>query len=80
MAKPSLNKSKPFCLSRLEPIDVVILVLLGLGAYEGYKKGLLMSLIGIFGFVLAIVLGIYFMEFVFGDTGTGIHQKLASRQ
>jgi membrane protein required for colicin V production len=48
----------------LEPIDVVILLLLALGAYEGYKKGLLMSIVGIFGFVLAIVLGIYFMEFV----------------
>jgi membrane protein required for colicin V production len=48
----------------LEPIDVVILVLLGLGAYEGYKKGLLMSIIGLFGFVLAIVLGIYFMDLV----------------
>jgi len=43
---------------------VVILVLLGLGAFEGYRKGLLMSIVGIFGFVLAIVLGIYFMEFV----------------
>ncbi len=43
---------------------MVILLLLALGAYEGYKKGLLMSLVGIFGFVLAIVLGIYFMEFV----------------
>ena len=43
---------------------MVILLLLALGAYEGYKKGLLMSIIGVFGFVLAIVLGIYFMEFV----------------
>jgi len=40
----------------LEPVDVVILLLLGLGAYEGYKKGLLMSIIGLLGFVLAIVL------------------------
>ena len=48
----------------MEPIDVVILVLLGLGAYEGYKKGLLMSIVGLFGFVLAIVLGIYFMDMV----------------
>jgi membrane protein required for colicin V production len=46
----------------LEPVDVIILLLLGLGAYEGYKKGLLMSIIGLLGFVLAIVLGVYFME------------------
>ena len=59
----------------MEPIDVVILVLLGLGAYEGYKKGLLMSLIGIFGFVLAIVLGIYFMEFVGNWLATETEQK-----
>ena len=64
MAKPSQNRLKPFYPSKLEPIDVVILLLLALGAYEGYKKGLLMSIVGIFGFVLAIVLGIYFMEFV----------------
>ncbi len=75
MEKPSQNRLKPFCLSKLEPIDVVILVLLGLGAYEGYKKGLLMSLIGIFGFVLAIVLGIYFMEFVGNWLATETEQK-----
>ena len=46
----------------MEPVDVVILLLLGLGAYEGYKKGLLMSIIGLLGFVLAIILGVYFME------------------
>ncbi|MDA1267541.1 MAG: CvpA family protein [Bacteroidetes bacterium] len=45
----------------MEPIDIVILLLLGLGAYEGYKKGLLMTIIGLLGFVLAIVLGVYFM-------------------
>lgn len=46
----------------MEPVDVVILLLLGLGAYEGYKKGLLMSIVGLLGFVLAIILGVYFME------------------
>lgn len=43
-------------------IDIVILILIGLGAYEGYKKGLLMSIVGLIGFVLAIILGVYFME------------------
>jgi membrane protein required for colicin V production len=46
----------------LAPIDIVILVLIALGAYEGYKKGLLMSIVGLIGFVLAIILGVYFME------------------
>ncbi len=75
MAKPSPNKLKRYCPSKLEPVDVVILLLLGLGAYEGYKKGLLMSILGIFGFVLAIVLGIYFMEFVGNWLATETEQK-----
>ncbi len=43
-------------------IDIVILILLGLGAYEGYRKGLLLSIVGLIGFVLAIILGVYFMD------------------
>lgn len=46
----------------MEPVDIVLLILVGLGAYEGYKKGLLMSIVGLIGFVLAIILGVYFME------------------
>lgn len=46
----------------MAPIDIVLLILIGLGAYEGYKKGLLLSIVGLIGFVLAIILGVYFME------------------
>lgn len=46
----------------MEPIDIVLLIVIALGAYEGYKKGLLMSIVGLIGFVLAIILGVYFME------------------
>jgi membrane protein required for colicin V production len=46
----------------LAPIDIIILILIGLGAYEGYKKGLLMAIVGLIGFVLAIILGVYFMD------------------
>jgi membrane protein required for colicin V production len=35
---------------------------MALGAYEGYKKGLLLTIVGLIGFVLAIILGVYFME------------------
>lgn len=38
------------------------MVLLGLGAYEGYRKGFLLGVLGLFGFVIAIILGIYFMS------------------
>lgn len=46
----------------MAPIDIVILIILVLGAYEGYKKGLLMTIVGLIGFVLAIILGVYFMD------------------
>jgi membrane protein required for colicin V production len=43
-------------------IDIIILIILALGAYEGYKKGLLMTIVGLIAFVFAIMLGVYFME------------------
>jgi membrane protein required for colicin V production len=46
----------------LAPVDIIILILITLGAYEGYKKGLVMSMLGLVGFVLAIALGVYFMD------------------
>ena len=46
----------------MEAIDIILLILIGLGAYEGYKKGLLLSIVGLIGFVLAIVLGFYLMD------------------
>lgn len=46
----------------MAPVDIIILILITLGAYEGYKKGLLLSIVGLIGFVLAIALGVYFMD------------------
>ena len=46
----------------MAPVDIIILILIALGAYEGYKKGLLLSIVGLIGFVLAIALGVYFMD------------------
>lgn len=43
-------------------IDIVIVVILGLGAYEGYRRGFLLGVLGLFGFVLAVILGLYFMD------------------
>lgn len=39
----------------MNPIDIVILVLLAVGAFRGYQKGFLLEVIGI----LALVLGIF---------------------
>lgn len=46
----------------MNPVDIVILIVLVLGAYEGFKKGFLLGLIGLVGFVVALILGFYFMD------------------
>ena len=46
----------------MNPVDIVILIVLVLGAYEGFKKGFLLGLIGLVGFVVAVILGFYFMD------------------
>jgi membrane protein required for colicin V production len=46
----------------LNPFDIILLILLVLGAYEGFKKGFLLGLIGLVGFVVAVVLGFHFMD------------------
>ena len=38
----------------MSTIDFILIIILLLGAYSGYKKGLILELIGIFAFVLAI--------------------------
>ena len=37
--------------------DIIILIILALGAYSGYKKGLILELIAIIAFILAIIGG-----------------------
>ena len=41
----------------MQVIDIIILLLLGFGAYQGYKKGLLLEIIGLLAFILAILGG-----------------------
>ena len=38
-------------------VDVIILLLLLLGAYKGYTKGMLLEIIGILAFLIALVVG-----------------------
>ncbi|MDG1277590.1 MAG: CvpA family protein [Algoriphagus sp.] len=60
----------------MEAVDIVILIILGLGAYEGFKQGFLMSIVGLVGFVIAIVLGFYFMDSMadwLGETVTEVN-------
>ncbi|WP_074225400.1 CvpA family protein [Algoriphagus halophilus] len=46
----------------MSTVDIILLVILVLGAFEGYRQGFLMGVLGLFGFVIAIILGIYFMD------------------
>jgi membrane protein required for colicin V production len=41
----------------LSTVDIIIIIILALGAYSGYKKGLILELIAIVAFVLAIIGG-----------------------
>jgi membrane protein required for colicin V production len=45
----------------VEAIDIILLVLLGIGTYRGYQTGLLMQLLGIIAFFLAIIGGFHLM-------------------
>ena len=47
----------------LSLIDVVILILLGFGAYRGFKKGFLVEVIALLGLVLSLVGAIVFLDF-----------------
>ncbi|HLO46188.1 MAG TPA: CvpA family protein [Leadbetterella sp.] len=44
-------------------IDLILIVPVLLGAFNGYKKGLLVEVFGIAAFVLAIVIGFKFLSF-----------------
>lgn len=45
----------------MEPIDIILIVLLGIGTYRGFQTGLLMQLLGIIAFFLAIIGGFHLM-------------------
>lgn len=46
----------------MSTIDILILILLALGAYSGYKQGLFIGLLSIVAFFVAIVLAFRFMH------------------
>lgn len=41
-------------------VDILILIVLGFGAYRGFKTGLLLSIIGFFSFFVAIIAAVSF--------------------
>ena len=46
----------------MSTIDIVILVFFSIGAYSGYKKGLLLEIISLSAFFIAIIMGIKLMD------------------
>ncbi|MBN7814944.1 CvpA family protein [Algoriphagus pacificus] len=46
----------------MSTVDIILLAVLCLGGYEGYRQGFLLGILGLFGFVVAIILGIYLMD------------------
>lgn len=46
----------------MSTIDVIILILLAIGAYSGYKQGLFIGILSIVAFFIAIVLAFRFMH------------------
>lgn len=45
----------------MSTLDILMLIPIGLGAFNGYKKGLLIEIFGIIAFVLAIIIGFKFL-------------------
>jgi membrane protein required for colicin V production len=50
----------------LKPIDIIILLLVLYGGYKGYKKGLLIELVGTVGLVAAIFCGFTLLDVTVG--------------
>ena len=45
----------------MNPLDIVILVLVAFGAYKGYRKGLMMAIIGLLSFFISVILSLEFL-------------------
>jgi membrane protein required for colicin V production len=44
-------------------IDILILIPLAWGAFNGYRKGLLIEIVGVLAFILAMIVGLKFLRF-----------------
>jgi membrane protein required for colicin V production len=44
-------------------IDILILIPLAWGAFNGYRKGLLVEIVGVIAFILAMIVGFKFLRF-----------------
>ncbi|WP_017730012.1 CvpA family protein [Nafulsella turpanensis] len=54
----------------MSAVDIVLLLLLLLGAYKGYTKGLLLEVIGIIALVVALIAGFQLLQWAMDLLGT----------
>lgn len=47
----------------MSSIDLFIIIPLAWGAYNGYRKGLLIEIVGVLAFILAMIVGFKFLQF-----------------
>lgn len=60
-------------------LDILILIPLIWGAYNGYRKGLLVEIVAIIAFVLALIVGFKFLQFGIDLLAPYISRELARR-
>jgi membrane protein required for colicin V production len=58
----------------LKVIDFIILFVLILGAFRGFQKGFVLEVIGIIGFMLGIIAGLYFTPYL-SDLFSGLFEQ-----
>ncbi|HEY0109565.1 MAG TPA: CvpA family protein, partial [Fibrella sp.] len=60
-------------------IDILILIPLLWGAYNGYRKGLLVEVVAIIAFVVALIIGFKFLQFGIDLLAPYISRELARK-
>ena len=60
-------------------LDILILIPLAWGAYNGYRKGLLVEIVAIIAFVIALIVGFKFLQFGIDLLAPYISRELARK-
>ncbi len=63
----------------MKTIDILIVIPLIWGAYHGYRKGLLVEIVGVFAFMVAMIVGFKFLNFGIELLAPYISMELARR-
>ncbi len=63
----------------MSTLDILILIPLAWGAYNGYRKGLLVEVVAIIAFVIALIVGFKFLQFGIDLLAPYISRELARK-